>query len=110
MSVRVRLRVRVRGGVRVRRRVWVRVRIRFRARFKVRVRIRVRVSVRVGVRVRVRVRERGVIKPIPHSRYPLARKDMLFGVQRKWKLTALEYKVRLWDRTKDRKSGKDEYM
>ena len=40
----------------------------------VRVRIRVRVRDRVGVRVRV------VIKPIPLSRYPLARKGILFGV------------------------------
>ena len=62
-------------------RVWVRVRVsvRVRARFRVRVRIRVRVRVRVGVRVRVRFRERVVIKPIPLSRYPLARKGILFG-------------------------------
>ena len=52
MRVRVWLRVRVRGGVRVGRSVWVRVR----------------------VRVRVRV----VIKPITLSRYPLARKGILF--------------------------------
>ena len=44
-----------------------------RARFRVRVRIRV--SVRVSVRVRVRV----VIKPIPLSRYTLARTGILFG-------------------------------
>ena len=49
------------------------------ARFRVRVRIRVRVSVKVGVRVRLRDRVRLVIKPIPHSRYPLARKGILFG-------------------------------
>ena len=60
-------------------RVWVRVSVRVRARFRVRVRIRVRVSVKVGVRVRVRDRERLVIKPIPLSRYPLARKGILFG-------------------------------
>ena len=35
--------------------------------------------VRVGVRVRLRVRVRVVIKPIPLSRYPLARKGLLFG-------------------------------
>ena len=52
-----------------------------RARFRVRVRIRVRVRVRVGVRVRVRVRVRLVIKPIPLSRYPLARTRILLGVQ-----------------------------
>ena len=73
----------VRGVVRVRRRVWFRVRftvsVRVRARFRVPVRIRVRVSVRVGVRVRLRVRVRVVIKPIPLSRYPLARKGILFG-------------------------------
>ena len=83
MRVRVWLRVRVRGGVRVGRRVWVRVRVRVsvrvRARFTVRVRIRVRVRVMVGVRVRVRFRVRAVIKPIPLSRYPLARKGILFG-------------------------------
>ena len=82
MRVRVWLRVRFRGGVRVGRRVWVRVRfrvsVRVRARFSVWVRIRVRVRVRVGVRVRVRVRVRVVIKPIPLSRYPLARKGILF--------------------------------
>ena len=55
MRVRVRLRVRVRGGVRV----WVRIRVR--------------------VRVRLRFRVRLVIKPIPLSRYPLARKGILFG-------------------------------
>ena len=32
-----------------------------------------------GVRVMVRVRVRVVIKPIPLSRYPLARKGILFG-------------------------------
>ena len=84
MRFRVWLRVRVQGGVRVGRRVWVRVRVRVsvmvRARFRVRVRIRVRVRVRVGVRVRVRFRERVVIKPIPLSTYPLARKGILFGV------------------------------
>ena len=81
MRVRVRLSVRVWGGDRVRRRVWVRVRVsvRVRARFRVRVRIRVRVRVRVGVRVRVRIRGRVVIKPIPLSRSPLARKGILFG-------------------------------
>ena len=47
--------------------------------FWVRVRIRVRVRVRVGVRVSVRVRVRVVIKHIPISRYPLARKGILFG-------------------------------
>ena len=45
------------------------------------VKIRVRVSVRVGVRVRVRVRVRVFIKPIPLSRYHLARKGIVFGVQ-----------------------------
>ena len=45
------------------------------ARSRVRVRIRICVRVRVGVRVRVRV----VIKSIPLSRYPLARKEILFG-------------------------------
>ena len=69
--------------VSVRRRTWVTVRVRasvrVRARFRVRVRIRVRVSVRVGVRVRVRNRVRLVIKPLPLSRYPLARKGILFG-------------------------------
>ena len=83
MRVRVWLRVRVRGGVRVGRRVWVRVRFRVSVRvgawFRVRVRIRVRVRVRVGVRVRVRDRVRLLIKPIPLSRYPLARKGILFG-------------------------------
>ena len=52
--------------------------MRVRARFRVRVRIRVRVRVRVGVRVRVRVRFRVVSKPIPLSRYPLARQGLLF--------------------------------
>ena len=83
MRVRVRLRVRVRGGVRVGRRVWFRFRVmasvRVRARFRVRVRIRVRVRVSVGVRVRVRDSVRLVIKPISLSRYPLARKGILFG-------------------------------
>ena len=50
--------------------------IRFRGQFRVRVRITVRVKVRVGVRVRVPVRVRVVIKPIPLSRYPLARKGI----------------------------------
>ena len=74
--------VRVRGVVRVRRRVWFMiiftVPIRVRARFRVPVRIRVRIRVRVGVRVRVRIRVRVVIKPIKLSRYPLARKRILF--------------------------------
>ena len=51
------------------------------ARFRVAVRVRVRVRVRVGVRVRVRVRVGVVIKPITLSRYPLARKGILFGSQ-----------------------------
>ena len=55
MRVRVRLRVWVWGGDRVRSGVWVRV------------------------RVRVRVTVRLVIKPIPLSRYTLARKGILFG-------------------------------
>ena len=38
-----------------------------------------RQGVRVGVRVRVRVRVGVVIKPITLSRYPLARKVILFG-------------------------------
>ena len=42
---------------------------------RVRVRVRIRVRDRVSVRVRVRV----VIKPISLSRYPLARKGILFG-------------------------------
>ena len=42
-------------------------------------RIRVRVRVRAGVRVRVRVRVGVVITPITLSRYPLARKGILFG-------------------------------
>ena len=46
-------------------------------RLRVRVRIRVRVRVRVGVRFRVRVKVRVVIKPIPLTRYPLARKGIL---------------------------------
>ena len=71
VRVKVWLRVRVRGVVRVRRRVW------FRVRFTVSVRVRARF--RVPVRIRVRVRVRVVIKPIPLSRYPLARKGMLFG-------------------------------
>ena len=62
--------------------VWVRVRVRgsvmVRARFRVRVRIRVCIRVRVRVRVRVRERVRLVIKPIPLSRFPLARKGILF--------------------------------
>ena len=53
--------------VRVRRRTWVTDRV------------RVCVSVRVVVRVRVRFRLRLVIKHIPLSRYPLARKGILFG-------------------------------
>ena len=57
----------------------LRFRVRVRVRVRVWVRIRVRVRVRVGVRVRVRVRVRVVIKPIPFSRYPLARKGILFG-------------------------------
>ena len=64
-------------------RLWVKVRVRVivrvRARFRVRVRIRVQVRVRVGVRVRVHLRVWVVIKPIPLSRYPLARKGILFG-------------------------------
>ena len=83
MRARVWLRVRVRGGVRVGRRVWVRYRVRasvrVRSRFRVKVRIRVCVRVRVGFTVSVRVRVRVVIKPIPLSRYPLARKGILFG-------------------------------
>ena len=80
MRIRVRLSVRVWGGDRVWRRVWVSVRVSVRvsARFRVGVRIRVRVRVRVGVRVTVRIRVRVVIKPIPLSRYPLARKGILF--------------------------------
>ena len=81
MRVRVQIRVPFLGGVRVGRRLWVRVRVSVmvRARFRVRVRIRVRVSVRVGVRLRVRDRVRLVIKPIPLSRYPLARIGISFG-------------------------------
>ena len=83
MRGRVRLSVRVQGGVRLGRRVWVRVRVRVsvrvRSRFRVRVMISVCVRVRVGVRVRVRIRVRVVIKPIPLSRYPLARKGILIG-------------------------------
>ena len=52
--------------------------MRVRARFRVRVRIRVRVRVKVGVRVRVRVRVWVVSKPIPLSRYTLARQGLLF--------------------------------
>ena len=80
MRIRVRLRVGVWGEDRVRRRVWVRVRVsvRVRARFTVGVRIRVRVRVMVGFRVTVRIRVRVVIKPIPLSRYSLARKGILF--------------------------------
>ena len=81
MRVRVWLRVRVRGGDRVGCRVRVRVRVRVRARFRVHVRIRVRVSVTIGVRVRVHFTFRVVIKPIPFSRYPLARTGILLGVQ-----------------------------
>ena len=77
MSVREWLRVRVRGGVRVGRRVWVRVRVRVSVSVRARFRLRVRIS--VGVRVRVRFRVRVVIKPIPLSRYPFARKGILFG-------------------------------
>ena len=79
MRVRVWLRVRVRGGVRVGRRIWVRVRVRVSVR--VRARFRVRVRIREGVRVRVRFWVRVVIKPIPLSRYPLARTGILLGVQ-----------------------------
>ena len=46
-------------------------------RLRVRVRIRVRVRVRVGVRFRVHVKVRVVIKRIPLTRYPLARKGIL---------------------------------
>ena len=70
--------MRVSVAVLVRRRVWVRVCFRVRARFRARVRIRLCVRVRVGVRVRVRVRVRLFIKPIPLSRYHLARKGILF--------------------------------
>ena len=55
--------------------------MRVRALFRLQVRIRVRVRVRVGVRVSVRFRVRVVIKPIPLSRYPLARTGILLGVQ-----------------------------
>ena len=83
MKFRVRLRVLVRGGVLVWRRVWVRVwvrvSVRASARFRLRVSIRVRVRVRVRVSVRVGIRVRVDIKPIPLSRYPLARKGILFG-------------------------------
>ena len=69
-------------GNRVRRRVWVRVRVRVsvtvRAWFRVRDRFRVRVRVRVVVRFRLRIRVRVVIKPMALSRYPLARKGILF--------------------------------
>ena len=67
VGVRVRFRVRVRLRVRVRRRLWVSVKF--------------RVSFRVRARFRVRVRIRVFIKPIPLSRYHLARKGILFGVQ-----------------------------
>ena len=53
--------------------------VRVRSLFRVKVRIRVRVRVRVGVTVSVRVRVTVVIKPITLSRYPLARKGILFG-------------------------------
>ena len=53
--------------------------LRVRVRVSFRVRIRVLVRVRVAVRVRVRVRVRVVIEPITLSRYPLARKGILFG-------------------------------
>ena len=79
MRVTVRLSVRGRGGVRVGRRVWVRVRVRVSVRVRARFRVRVRIRVRVRVRDRVRVRVRGVIKPLPLSIYPLARKGILFG-------------------------------
>ena len=61
--------------------VTFRVRARFRVsvRIKVGVRVRVRVRVRLWERVRVSIRVRVVIKPIPLSRYPLARKGILFG-------------------------------
>ena len=82
VRVSVRRRTPVRGGFRVRRRVWVRVRVRVSVRvsprFRVRFRIRVRVRIRVGVRVNICVRVRVVIKPIPLSRYPIARKGILF--------------------------------
>ena len=68
--------------MRVRCRLWVRVMVRVsfrvRAMFRVRARIRVRVRFRVWVRVTVRFRGRVFIKPIPLSRYPLARKGILF--------------------------------
>ena len=50
-------------------------------RFRVRVRIRLRVRFRGGVRVRVRIMVRVFIKTISLSRYHLARKGILFGVQ-----------------------------
>ena len=43
------------------------------------VKVRASVRFRVAVRVRIRVRVRVVIKPLPLSRYPLARKGILFG-------------------------------
>ena len=46
-------------------------------RLRARVRISIRVRVRVGVRFRVRIRVRVVIKPIPLTRFPLARKGIL---------------------------------
>ena len=58
--------------------LWVRVRFRVSVRVRARFRVRVRIRVRVRVRVRVRIRVRVVIKPIPLSRYPLARKGILF--------------------------------
>ena len=60
-------------------RVRFRIRVRVRVRVGVRVWLRLRVIVKVAVRVRLRFRVRVVIKPIPHSRYPLARKGILFG-------------------------------
>ena len=62
-------------------RVNVRVSFRVRARYTVRERISVRVRVSVRVNFRVRVRVRVFTKPIPLSRYHLARKGILFGVQ-----------------------------
>ena len=57
----------------------VRARFRVSVRLKVGVRVRVRVRVRVWERVRVSLRVRGVIKPIPLSRYSLERNGILFG-------------------------------
>ena len=54
---------------------------RVRARFRVWVRIRLRVKVRVRFRVRVHISVRVFIKPISLSRYHVARKAILFGVQ-----------------------------